>query len=143
MNIVDLTKSDNNNTNASLACEMCYKSYQRRTSFLHLLASFLINPMKATYSYAIAGAAKGPKYLSTVVKPAMPVLRQGPSAATADPRVCVVSSAERNAYTPYPYHRRPQIFRSYRVNLLTCPNQVPNTLLRRRGTLRVRLYHLN
>lgn len=136
MNIVNLTKSDNNNTNASLACEMCYKSHQWRTSFLHLLASLLINSMEATYSYAIAGAAKGPIKLSTVVKPAMPVLRQGPSAATADPRVCVVSREERNAYTLHPNHRWPQMFRSYRINLLTCPNQVPNTLLRRRDTLR-------
>ncbi|KFY49031.1 hypothetical protein V495_00797 [Pseudogymnoascus sp. VKM F-4514 (FW-929)] len=44
----------------------------------------------ATYSYAIAGAAKGPKDLSPVVKLAMPVLSQGPSAATPGQRVCVV-----------------------------------------------------
>lgn len=141
--MVNLSESDNNNTDPSLACEKCYKSYQRRTSFLYLLASLLINLTKATYSYAIAGAVKGPKDLSTVAKPVMPVLRQGPSAATPDPRVCVVSSAERIAYTLHSYQRWPQIFRSYRVNLLMCPNQIPNTLLRRRDMLRVRLCHLN
>ncbi|KFY95108.1 hypothetical protein V498_03517 [Pseudogymnoascus sp. VKM F-4517 (FW-2822)] len=69
--------------------------------------------MKVTYSYAIAGAAKGQKDISTAVKPAMPVLRQGPSAATPDPRVCVVSAGERNVYTLHRYQRPPRISRSY------------------------------
>lgn len=143
MNMANLSGSDNNNTDASLSCEMCNKSYQRRMSFLRMLASLLIYLIKATYLYAIAGAAKDPKDLPLVVKLAMPVLSQGPSAVTPGPHVCVVSAGERNAYTLYRYQRRPRIFRSYRANLLMCPNQAPNTLLRRRGTLRVRLCHLN
>lgn len=92
--MANLPGSDNNNTDASLSCEMCNKSYQRRKYFLHLLDSLLIYLMKETYSYAIAGAAKGPKDLSPVVKLAMPVLSQGPSAATPGQRVCVVSAGE-------------------------------------------------
>lgn len=141
--MANLSESDNTTTDASLACEMCYKSYQRRTCFLLVLASLLICLMKVTYSYAIAGAAKGPKDISTAVKPAMPALRQGPSAATPDPRVCVVSAGERNVYTLHRYRRRPRVSRSYSVNLLMCPNQIRNSLLRRWVTLRIRLCHLN
>lgn len=90
MNVANLSESDNNNTDASLSCERCHKSYQRRMSFFHFLHTLLTYPMKVTYSCAIVGAAKGPKDLSIVVKPVTPVLRQGPNAAILAQRVCVV-----------------------------------------------------
>ncbi len=102
--------SENSNSQADLACELCYKPYQRRsfsppphpTSSLPPFPLFpMINHLltiiaQTTYSCAIAGAAKGPESRRTAARPAMHVFKQSLDVATPNLPVRVVPSAELN-----------------------------------------------
>jgi hypothetical protein len=118
---------------AELACEMCFKSYQRRAYLLpnlrfsssscpspfpililplpynRLLPPCLIVPMQATCSCAIAGSARVPESRQTVAKPAMRAFKQRPSVAIPSLPARVVSSEEQSVCMPHPQQSRSRI----------------------------------